>query len=138
MYTDLEKTINRILLKIGAESLIRRLCNMEKNINYNSEEQFQSIKKVICKYFDIPERYIFTYFKNDTYVNARRCMLYFITMETMLEPDEILETLNMSKKTYDRYITKVTEVLQNPQQDHALYKNLQEIETIIKNSKNGK
>jgi hypothetical protein len=131
-YTEIEKVMNRLMAKVGSDAFLNRLIRMEKQFDFNFEEVYDKIKKAVLNYFDIDEKTLKSYQTfSDIEVNARRIFLYFITVETNMEPDEIREILKMSHKTYKRYIERVTDVLKEPSMDMELHKALKEIEIKI-------
>jgi tRNA threonylcarbamoyladenosine modification (KEOPS) complex Pcc1 subunit len=137
-YSELEQAVNRLLVKLGTQSLIRHLCQLERNIDFMKEDSAQIIQNAIINYFKVTEKDLsVNYLRTDDQVNARRALVYLIQKNTTIPAKDVRAMYNISGKTYQRYIEHSNEAVSIDGINNKLKKAINDIMIILKQSQNG-
>ena len=129
MFENLQKTIESFIGKYGTATLIQYLSDYQ---NFNSKENYDYINCVINTVVSVS-----SINKNELFdiqnckskvVDARRYVVYFISIEKQL-PNKILTTLfNCKIRTIYKYKREIKDRLEN----HHIYKEFTQNHQILK------
>lgn len=114
MFENLQKTIDTFIGDYGTETLIEYLKDYEKLNTHSNYKYIDTVCKTVCDVCSVPKKSILDIRNvNFKVVDARRHIVYFLTMDKKL-PNKVITTLFKCKlQTVYNYKRDVRERMQN-------------------------
>jgi len=130
--TELEIAVKRSVKKIGEQSLIRFLNDINNQMHFKPGLEFQFIEQIVCQYFDVKSKELYKGGISTNIVNCRKIISYVLLKHTDTKDIAVCYLLQIDNRTLRRYKKQMFNLIEMPKTDIELHNAYLYLDNIFK------
>jgi len=133
----LEKTVNKAISKVGEDSLIRFLNDINDMMSFKPGIEYQFIENIICQYFNVKTSELHSNISSNTnIVNCRKLISFMLLKHTDVKDGAVCYLIKINARTLRRYKKQMFNIISLPISDPELHKAYTYLNSIFINLNN--
>lgn len=134
MSPELKKANEKAISKVGEQSLIRFINNINDMMSFKPGIEYQFIENIVCQYFDVKIREMYNNNPNsNNTVNCRKMLSYMLLKHTDVKDSAICYLIKINSRTLRRYKKQMFDLIKLPISDTSLHKAYTHLNEIFLN-----
>ena len=122
MTPELEKANNEAVNKVGEQTLIRFLGDINRMMSFKPGLEYEIFESIVCQYFNVRINDLYRNDLSHNTVDCRKVLSFMLLKHTDMNTKSVCFLLHINERTLQRYKHQLFTLIEMPKANPELFK----------------